>query len=305
MFDFRLPNITGATPQEQMVQMQNYMLSFVEQLQWALNTLESAAKSSVSQSQAPQKEEPSRTAAYPADTAATFTALKPLIIKSADIVNAYYETIKTRLEGVYVAESDFGTYIEKTAQDILSNSTEIEQAFTNVQEVRVGLGGNIDTLTNAVGTLDTNLQGIKEGVENNLHAITGEVGKLEEDIIAYKDDTDNSLRDMQDSIDEINTILVEVNASIRSGLLYEDANGIPVYGLEVGQKNIVDGVEVFNKYARFTSDRLSFYDRNDTEVAYISDKKLYINNVEITGSYKIGRFVDTVLPDGGVVTKWV
>ena len=87
--------------------------------------------------------------------------------------------------------------------------------------------------------------------------------------------------------------------------IYEDANGIPVYGLEVGQKNIVDGVEVFNKYARFTSDRLSFYDRNDTEVAYISDKKLYINNVEITGSYKIGRFVDTVLPDGGVVTKWV
>lgn len=301
MFDFRLPNITGATPQEQMVQMQNYMLSFVEQLQWALNTIESAAKSSVSQ--APQKEEPARTAAYPADTAATFTALKPLIIKSADIVNAYYETIKTRLEGVYVAESDFGTFIEQTTQDILSNSTEIAQAFTNVQEVRTGLGGNIEALTEVVGSLDTNLQDMKEGVENNLHAITGEVGKLEADIIAYNDDIDNSLRDLAEGIKEVNSVLVEVNANIRSGLLYEDENGISVYGLEVGQTNTIDGVEVFNKYARFTSEKISFYDQNDTEVAYISDYKLYITNAEFTGTVKYGSFLlDTTK---GFRLKWV
>ena len=301
MFDFRLPNITGATPQEQMVQMQNYMLSFVEQLQWALNTIESAAKSSVSQ--APQKEEPARTAAYPADTAATFAALKPLIIKSADIVNAYYEKISTRLEGVYVAESDFGTFIEQTTQDILSNSTEIAQAFTNVQEVRTGLGGNIEALTEVVGSLDTNLQDMKEGVENNLHAITGEVGKLEADIIAYNDDIDNSLRELQAGIDRVNTILVDVNAYIRSGLLYEDENGIPVYGLEVGQKNFIDGEEVFNKYARFTSGRLSFYDQNGTEVAYISDYKLYITHAEFTGTVKYGAFLlDTTK---GFRLKWV
>jgi hypothetical protein len=64
-------------------------------------------------------------------------------------------------------------------------------------------------------------------------------------------------------------------------------------------------VEVFNKYARFSSDRLSFYDENDSEVAYISDYKLYIRNVEITSNFKIGGFIDTVLSDGGIVTKWV
>lgn len=303
MFDFRIPNITGATPQEQMVQMQNYMRQFVEQLQWALSSIESTG-ASVSQT-ASQKEEQTRTPAYPYDTATIFAELKPLIIKSADIVNAYYEKISTRLEGVYVAASDFGTFQEKTTQDILSNSTEITQAFTNTQEVKTGLNTNIDTLADEVGVLDTNLQDVKEGVENNLHAITGEIGELETDIIAYKDDVDNSLRDMRDGIDGINNILVEVNANIRSGLLYEDENGIPVYGLEIGQKNTIDGVEVFNKYARFTSDRLSFYDKNGTEVAYIGDKKLYIRNVEVTGTYTIGRFVDTVLPDGSVVTKWV
>jgi hypothetical protein len=67
----------------------------------------------------------------------------------------------------------------------------------------------------------------------------------------------------------------------------------------------VDGEEVFNKFARFTADRLSFYDQNDNEVAYVSDYKLYIRNVQITSSYQIGGYVDTVTADGGVVTKWV
>ena len=301
MFEFRLPNITGATPQEQMAQMQNYMRQFVEQLQWALNNIET------SQGNASQvtvkKEEQTLTASNPYDTLTAFAALKPLIIKSADIVNAYYEKISTRLEGEYVAVSDFGTFKEQTTQDILSNSTGIEQAFTNIQEVKTGIGGNIDNLEGEIGALETNLQDMKEGVENNLHAITGEVGKLETDIIAYKDDVDNSLLDMQADIDGINSILVEVNAYMRSGLLYEDENSIPVYGLEVGQKNIIDGVEVFNKYARFTSGRLSFYDQNGTEVAYISDYKLYITNAEFTGSVKYGAFLlDT---SKGFRLKWV
>lgn len=300
MFDFRLPNITGATPQEQMAQMQNYMRQFVEQLQWALSNIESSQGNVVQAT--PQKEESSRTPAVPFDATSAFAALKPLIIKSADIVNAHYEQIRTRMEGAYVAVSDFGVFQEQTSQDILSNSTEIEQSFTNIQEVRTGLGSNIDSLEAEVGALDTNLQDMKEGVENNLHAITGEVGELETIVTSYKDDMDNSLRDMQAAIDGINSVLVEVNAYMRSGLLYED-EGIPVYGLEVGQKNIIDGVEVFNKYARFTSGRLSFYDQNGTEVAYISDYKLYITNAEFTGSVKYGAFLlDT---SKGFRLKWV
>lgn len=301
MIDFRLPNITGATPKEQMAQMQNYMRYFVEQLQWALNNINYAQPT---ESNTPQpKETKSVTAAFPYDPVTSFAALKPLIIKSAEIVNAYYDKISTRLDGVFVASSDFGTFQEQTAQDILSNSTEIEQAFTNIQEVKTGLNTNIDSLEGEVGALDTNLKGIKEGVENNLHAITGEIGQLETDIIAYKDDIDNSLRDLEASMVEINSVLVEVNANIRSGLLYEDDNGIPVYGLEIGQKNFIDGVEVFNKYARFTSGRLSFYDQNDTEVAYISDYKLYITNAEFTGMVKYGAFLlDTT---AGFRLKWV
>jgi hypothetical protein len=278
MVDFRLPNITGATPQEQMAQMQNYMRQFVEQLQWALNTIETS-QGNASQS-TPQKEEPTRTPAQPYDAATAFTALKPLIIKSADIINAYYESISKRLEGVYVAVSDFGTFQEHTIQDIETNSKENTQAFTHIQEVKAGVATDIKT-------------------------ITDEVGRLETDIITYKDDVDNSLKDVQKGIDSINASLAEVNATIKSGLLYYDANGLPVYGLEIGQKTKVDDVEVFNKFARFTADRLSFYDQNGSEVAYISDRKLYINHVEIRGTFRMGGFVKSVLADKSIVKRWV
>jgi hypothetical protein len=64
----------------------------------------------------------------------------------------------------------------------------------------------------------------------------------------------------------------------------------------------VDGEEVFNKYARFISDRLSFYDQNDNEVAYISDYKLYITHLHVTESISHGGFVTDT--SDGIAIKW-
>lgn len=222
--DLRFPNITGRSDREQLTQLKSYMYQLVEQLQWAFNSMDTAGGNVVMVKNVASK------ATSTIDAQATFDAIKALIIKSADIVNAYYEEINTRLEGAYVAESDFGAYMEQTAQDITQNSTEIEQNFTNIQTI---------------------------------------------------------LSD----IENINYTLLETNAHIRSGLLYYDENEIPIYGLEIGQQNVVDGEEIFNKYARFTSGRLSFYNQNDTEVAYISDYKLYITNAEVTGTLTLGAFV--------------
>ena len=113
---------------------------------------------------------------------------------------------------------------------------------------------------------------------------------------------------VQKIVTDIETLehsLIEVSANIKSGLLYYDDSGVPVYGLEIGQRTRIDGEDVFDKFARFTSDRLSFYDQNDNEVAYISDRKLYITHVEVKGSLRMGGFQDTVLSDGSIVTKWV
>jgi hypothetical protein len=262
-FDIRYPNITGLSEREQLSQMKSYLHQLVDQLQWAFNTIDTSSNSSSIINPIP------RSAASPpksADAQASFDAIKGLIIKSADIVEAYYEEISSRLEGIYVAESDFGVFVQQTSQETERTSTMSEQKFTNIQRIS-------DELSNSLRTMKT--------------------------------DVDNSLEGIKGAIENINYTLVSVNANIKPGLLYYDENGIPVYGLEVGQRTMIDGVEVFNKYARFTSDRLSFYDQNDNEVAYISDRKLYINHIEIKGTFKMGGFVKTVLADGSIVKRWV
>ena len=236
--ELRFPNITAQDGASQLAQVKSYLYQLVGQLQYAISELEGTTSNAVVLSQ--------KTSSYVDEVTkpkASFDSIKSLIIKSADIVQAYYEEINKRLVGEYMAQSDFGVFTEQTEQAITENSTEIKRLFTNIQEI-----------------------------------VT--------------------------DIESLEFTLVEVNAHIKSGLLYED-EGVPVYGLEIGQKNIIDGEEVFNKFARFTSDRLSFYDQNGNEVAYISDYKLYIRNVQITGSYRIGGFVDTVQPNGDVVTRWV
>ena len=238
--DFRFPNITAKDEVGQLIQMRSYLHQLVEQLNYAMKTVESGssgAASNVNQHGAAASKDD-------ANPQATFNSIKSLIIKSADIVNAYYETINARLKGLYVAESDFGTYTEATDAKIEANSKDIAQHYENIQQILSDI----------------------EGFENKL---------------------------------------IEVNAHIKSGLLYYDESGVPMYGLEIGQRTEIDGVETFNKYARFTSEKLSFYDSNDNEVAYISDKKLHITHVEVTGSFSLGGFVDTVLTDGSVLTKWV
>ena len=117
-----------------------------------------------------------------------------------------------------------------------------------------------------------------------------------------KDLADNS-KSMGKSLDDLYQQTLLTNAYIKSGLLYYKENGTPVYGLEIGQTNSVDGQNVFDKFARFASDRLSFFDRNDVEVAYVSDYKLYITNAEITGSLWLsGRF--KIYFNNGLAFQW-
>lgn len=112
-----------------------------------------------------------------------------------------------------------------------------------------------------------------------------------------------NLQGISGAVDELHDATVSTSAYLKSGLLYYEADGTPVYGLEIGQTDTVDGEQTFDKFARFTSSRLSFFDRNDTEVAYISDYKLCITNADIAGMLQLGSF--TLDPLLGLAVKWI
>lgn len=270
--DLRMPSING-NEREQLIQIRSYLYQLIPQLQWALNNVNvsEVSSNSVVQTTKVISSPSSSSSSGSVSVESMFSTLKPLIIKSADIVQAYYEEINKRLEGVYVAESDFGTYVEQTSLDIEETSAYVNQKYNDVQSI----------ITAEVGA-----------VNSKVEETSGDVKKLGGEI-----DAANT------AIDSLKTYVLNTQAYIKTGRLDETAVP-PVYGVEVGQTDYFNGATTYTRYARFTSDRLSFFDQNDSEVAYISNYKLYIGNAEITISFKIGGLKDTVMENGDVVRRW-
>lgn len=237
--DIRLPNITGKTESEQLTQIKSYLYQFAEQLQWAFKTVESGSSSNIVLPKGS-----SVTTATKEESPPAFNELKSLIIKTAHTVEAYSEKVENliNLSGSYVAESDFGTFVEKTNNSISATDKKVEQ--------------NID----------------------DLQAIYDENGNIKAELL--------------------------VNGHIYSGIIEYAKDGEAIVGIEIGQTTKKDGEDVFNKFARFTAEKLSFYDATmqDEPVAYISNYKLYITNAEVTGTLKLGGFVlDT---SNGLALRW-
>ena len=232
--NLRLPNITADTEQGQLSQMKSYMYQLVQELNWALEAIESASNGDKSAAvEVEEKNEP----LSPEEVENTFNSIKALIIKSADIVHAYETTMKETFDGEYVAISDFGTYQEETNLSIEKNSKGITEVYSNVQNI-----------TNPDGT-----------------------GSLD-----------------------------ELNACIKRGLIGYDKNGDEVYGISIGES---DENGNFKDYAWFTSDKLSFFDDNGNEVAYISKRRLYITDAIFLGTLQFGGYkIDT---SDGIAFTWM
>ena len=239
--NIRLPNITAQNDAGKLTQMQSYMYQLVEQLNWALNTMETAGTGNVSPTVNIQQSE----SLSQKEAEDTFNSIKALIIKSADIVMAYEKTIFTDFNGKYFAGSDFGKYIEETSRKVEENSKGVNEVYTNVQ-----------TITNSEGT------GALDILEDNVRT---------------------------------------TNAYIKRGLLGYDNNGNAIYGIEVGE-TADNGT--FSKYARFTADRLSFYDIYDAEVAYIGAGCLYVVGKSVfLGEVQFGGYnADTA---DGLAFTWI
>ena len=101
---------------------------------------------------------------------------------------------------------------------------------------------------------------------------------------------------------------VDTEGYIRTGIVYYD-DGVPVYGVAVGQGltcREVDGervVEQSNFRAVFTATRLSFW-QDATEVAYVSNNRLYITNITVLGGITMGKWSIGTAEDG-LVFRWI
>lgn len=242
-----LPKITAANPAEQVQQLQSYIFQMAEQLNWALNTIE-ATNGTATASPAikyEQSEEISEKEAVD-----TFNSIKALIIKSADIVQTYEETIMSDFNGTYFADSDFGTYLEETSRSIDENSKGVNEVYTNVQTITNKDGtGALDELSKDVKETNAYIRRGYLDTDDNGNAIYGvEVGETNEDGAFLK-----CARFQADR------------------LTFFDSNGLPVAYIGAGDTDkedvnclyitgraIFQGAVNFGQYKADTSDGLAF-----------------------------------------------
>ena len=215
------------------------------------------------------------------------------------------------------------SYLHQLAQELnwalstieTGNSTEVKLTGASGAATKQDLATSFNSLKALIIKSSETVQAYSEEAERryeSLYVAQSDFGTFTDEasqlILENANAIESFYENMQEIITQIDALehsLIEVSASIKTGILYYDEDGVPVYGMEIGQQTRLDGEEVFDKFARFTSDRLSFYDQNDNEVAYISDRKLYITHVEVKGTFSMGGFTDTTLSDGSIVTKWV
>lgn len=206
----RLPELGTGTEAEQLRRMQSYLFSLAEQLQIAFDGLGREQETLLTESAKAAKNA----------VQDNFSSVKAMIVRSADLVEAFSEKLEQRLAGSYVAVSDFGTYRKETEQRISANSENTAQSFRSLQQ------------------LESRVEGLQ-------------------------------------------TVLLEENAYIRTGLLGQEPDGAGVYGVEIGQEECRDGVVQFRRFARLTARRLSFYDENGSEVAWVSQHQLHITDAKL------------------------
>lgn len=102
--------------------------------------------------------------------------------------------------------------------------------------------------------------------------------------------------------------LLRTEGYIRTGIVYYDGE-LPIYGVAVGQGLTTiekDGQAVVSSShfrSTFTSQRLSFW-QGSTEVAYLSDNRLYITNISVLGALNLGGNW-SISHSGGFTLRWI
>ena len=134
MTEIRLPNITGATEQEQLMQMKSYLYQLTGQLNFALKAVNSEDKNSLQIAQG-SKESVADKATEQENKLKTFIEVKNLIIKSADVVEKIQDVVTKELEGKYVAISDFGTYQEETSKKFVETSENVTDYYESTKQM--------------------------------------------------------------------------------------------------------------------------------------------------------------------------
>ena len=245
MTTISMPPYPTGTASQIAARQYSYLFQMAQQLNLALEALESGA---AVQGQGGVQQGPSGNAM--AALQQQYENLRSQIVKTAEQVEKTTEALTAKLKEEYVAQSEFGTYVQRLSAYLEANPEALTQYY--------GFCGDLQANVAAVDAAFT-------------HYRLDTQGYIRTGIVSYEGDT-------------------------------------PVYGVAVGQNlttREVDGetvVEQNNFRAVFTARRLGFW-QDDTEIAYLSDNRLYITDITVLSGLNVGQWrMDST---SGLAFQWM
>lgn len=161
-------------------------------------------------------------------------------------------------------------------------------------------------IDNVYNHVDTQIIEVKNGYSSAIEILQGQINSTVEETTSIRDEI-TSLEgkwstNINQTAKDITTTVTEQIKGV-SDDLQEFETTVQSY-----MKFSSDGLELGKTGNRFktklTNTKLSFLD-DSTEVAYISNKKMYITDAEITNQLTIGKFAFVPRANGNTSLKWI
>lgn len=316
MYDLNLtvPNLTSEkySDDNKFLLLKNYLYELNEALVQALDDKTAVEIQSLTKTVTEKdKTNSEKMVALKNQSVKTFEALKQDILRTAEEIEKDYTTeiektkeeISLEAQGNFVANSEFGEYknqvdsaYSQLADKIQTNVTAIEELGSGVEDFKKTTASQITQQAESIVSqisesyaTKNEIQGLEDRVESKIVQTSSNITDNFNKSFSYLADDISSVGG------SVREIVSELNVYIRRGELEPD-----VYGVEIGRNDSLIK-------ARFTNDRLSFY-QGSNEIAYISQNNLYITRAEVLDYLKVGNssqgffIFDTT--ENGLEVRW-
>lgn len=317
MYDLNLtvPNLTSKkySDDNRFLLLKNYLYELNETLVHALSEKEHQGFASVSRLLENEgKKQQSKVQQLQSQTVSHFKELKEKILRTAEEIEKDYSSAISQSEqkimqsvtGEFVAKSEFGEYkgavdtrLEQTAEELKLTAENIDMVNSDIESLKDETKSQFTLQAEAITSQVESLYTTKNDTAELESRIQSQITQTADGIT---ESFSKSLVAVDEEISsvggELNEFISDLDVYIRRGELEEN-----VYGIEIGRSDS-------NVKARFTNDRLSFY-QGIVEVAYISGSNLYITNAEFLDRFKIGNtetgWFEFDTTENGLEVRWI
>lgn len=138
MIDLPMPPAPAGSVQQQLTDQYTYLFQLSQQLSLALESLGRGTAVTAGPA-APDTALPAQAAAAAGPDGGEVSALRSLIVKTADTVERRMDALRTKLTGEYVAASDFGDYVARLSAELEARPDAVTQYYGFTSDLRAAI----------------------------------------------------------------------------------------------------------------------------------------------------------------------